>query len=75
MTEYCTFSVFCGTAVTALMNFTYTEALCEEGLVTDRRKRYHFNHGEQARERDDIRSLEDCGNLWLGLVDLTYEFK
>lgn len=52
---------------------TYTEALCEEGLVTDWRKRDHHNHGEQARERDDLASLEDCGYLWLGLVDLTYE--
>lgn len=54
---------------------TYVETLRKEGLVTDRGKRYHHNHGEQARERDDLRSLEDRGNLWLGLIDLTDEFK
>lgn len=71
------FSAVCGAAVTVPVKFsvTYAEALCEEGLVTDRRKRYHHDHGEQARQRDDIRSLEDCGNLWLGLIDLTNEFK
>lgn len=49
---------------------TYTKALCEEGLVTDRRKRYHHDHGVQARERDDLTSLKDCGNVRLGFVDL-----
>lgn len=50
---------------------TYTEALCEEGLVTDWRQRYHHDHGEQARKGDDLIGLKDCGKLWLGLVDLT----
>lgn len=54
-----------------IYSVTYIEALSEESLVTDRGDRYHHDHGEQAREGDDLRSLEDSGNIWLGLVDLT----
>lgn len=50
---------------------TYIEALSEESLVADRRERNHHDHGEQAREGHDLRGLENGGNIWLGLVDLT----
>lgn len=54
---------------------TYSEALSEEGLVADWRKRYHHHHGEQARQRDRLTSLKDCGNVRLSFVDLTSECK
>lgn len=54
---------------------TYTESLCEEGFVADRRKGYDHDHWEEARDGDDIASLEDCRNLWLDLVDLTIKCK
>lgn len=50
---------------------THIEALSEESLVADRRERNHHDHGEQAREGHDLRALENGGNIWLGLVDLT----
>lgn len=50
---------------------TYIEALSEESLVADWRERNHHDHGEQAREGHDLRGLENGGNIWLGLVDLT----
>lgn len=49
---------------------TYTEPLSEEWLITDWRKRYHHDHGKQTRKRDDLSSLKNSGNLWLGIVDL-----
>ncbi len=27
------------------------------------------------RERDDLARLENCGHIWLGFIDLTYEYK
>lgn len=50
---------------------TYIEALSEERLVADWRERNHHDHGEQAGEGHDLRGLENSGNIWLGLVDLT----
>lgn len=49
---------------------TYIESLSEEGLVTDWRKRYHHDHGKQTRKRNDLSSLKNGGNLWLGIIDL-----
>lgn len=50
---------------------TYIKALSEESLVADWRERNHHDHREQAGERHDLRGLENSGNIWLGLVDLT----
>lgn len=49
---------------------TYSEPLSEEGLVADWRKRHHQDHGKQTLERDDLSSLKNGRNLWLGFIDL-----
>lgn len=50
---------------------TYIQALSEKSLVADWRERNNHDHGEQAGEGHDLRGLENSGNIWLGLVDLT----
>lgn len=49
---------------------TYTEALGEEGLIADRRKRNDHNHGDQAAQRDHLTGLKNRGDVRLRLIDL-----
>lgn len=63
--------VSCHGCCTSRCAVTHIEALSEESLVADRRERNHHDDGEQAREGHDFRALENSGNIWLGLVDLT----